>query len=196
MDLGRTMKRVPMDFDYPLGEKWKGYLNEHYVPCSDCEGGWSREYKYLEKRLYGYQVPKHEDLQPFVPDMEKLEVFLLHEQFGSVHEALVRKGKELGIPDDWYSCRTCDGDGVHPDAQVAYHTWTPTEPPIGDGYQLWETTSEGSPKSPVFPTLETLCEWCETHATTFSRYTATKEEWLRMLNDGSVCHQQGDIIFL
>ena len=32
-------------------------------------------------------------------------------------------------------------------------------PPKGEGFQLWETTTEGSPVSPVFETLDELCEW-------------------------------------
>lgn len=33
------------------------------------------------------------------------------------------------------------------------------DPPAGDGWQLWETTTEGSPISPVFPTAEDLATW-------------------------------------
>ncbi len=62
------------------------------------------------------------------------------------------------------------------------------EPPKGDGYQLWETTSEGSPTSPVFATLEALCEWCETNTTTFGSFKASKEEWLQMLSPEGHVH--------
>lgn len=41
----------------------------------------------------------------------------------------------------------------------ASEAWKETEPPTGDGYQLWETVSEGSPISPVFPTRELFIEW-------------------------------------
>jgi hypothetical protein len=58
------------------------------------------------------------------------------------------------------------------------------EPPKGNGYQLWETTSEGSPVSPVFETLDELCEWCEANATTFADFKATKEEWKQILKWG------------
>jgi hypothetical protein len=52
--------------------------------------------------------------------------------------------------------------------------------------QLFETTSEGSPISPVFATLEALAAWAADHATTFADYHATREEWLRMLSPGGV----------
>ena len=68
------------------------------------------------------------------------------------------------------------------------------EPPKGEGYQLWNTTSEGSPISPVFETLDKLCEWCEVNATTFGKFKATKEEWKEMLQDGFVYHKEGNVI--
>ena len=33
------------------------------------------------------------------------------------------------------------------------------DPPAGDGWQVWETVSEGSPLSPVLATREALVEW-------------------------------------
>jgi hypothetical protein len=46
------------------------------------------------------------------------------------------------------------------------------------GYQLYETTSEGTPCSPVFGTLEELAAWCETGATVFASMTWTAGQWL------------------
>lgn len=49
---------------------------------------------------------------------------------------------------------------------------------------LWETTSEGSPTSPVFPTAEALAEWCAENASYFADLKMSKEEWLRgFVND-------------
>ena len=31
------------------------------------------------------------------------------------------------------------------------------------GYRLWETTTEGSPVSPFFQTVDELCTWAETN---------------------------------
>lgn len=58
-----------------------------------------------------------------------------------------------------YTCDECGGAGNHwpsPEAKQTYEDWEPTEPPAGDGYQIWETVSEGSPISPVFATPELL----------------------------------------
>ena len=59
--------------------------------------------------------------------------------------------------------------------------WVPTNSPSGDGYQLWSTTSEGCPVSPVLLLVEELCAWAADHATTFASITATAEQWRQML---------------
>jgi len=35
--MGREIKRVPLDFDHPRGETWRGYLREK--PCESCSPG-------------------------------------------------------------------------------------------------------------------------------------------------------------
>lgn len=70
------------------------------------------------------------------------------------------------------------------------------EPPIGEGYQLWETTSKGSPQSPVFSSLEELSEWCSENTTTFGSFKATKEKWKEMLSNNCVYHTSGNVTFI
>ena len=48
------------------------------------------------------------------------------------------------------------------------------DPPEDEGWQLWETTTEGFPVSPVFKTLEVLAKWCEENATVFADIKAKK----------------------
>ncbi len=64
-------------------------------------------------------------------------------------------------------------------------------PPVGEGFQLWETTTEGSPISPVFASLEELCDWAESNATTFGHYKTSSTEWRRMLSEGLVMTEIG-----
>lgn len=91
-------------------------------------------------------------------------------------------------------CSSCGGDGnkwPNETAIVNYKNWKKQEPPTGEGYQLWDM----KPLTPVFDTLESLCQYCEDESIyTFARYTATKEEWLEMLNQGFVHHKQGNNI--
>ena len=81
------------------------------------------------------------------------------------------------------TCPTCDGEGdiwPSPEAKLAYEDWRPFEPPAGDGYQIWETVSEGSPISPVFSTAHDLAahmattRWGADQGTSF-------ETWLKFI---------------
>ncbi len=64
--------------------------------------------------------------------------------------------------------------------------------------QLYESTSEGTPKSPVFRAdqFEELCEYAAKNVSTFTDCMATKEQWMKMLGDGFVYHQEGNAIFM
>lgn len=146
--MGRELKRVPLDFDYPLHKVWYGYFMDY---ISTCHSNNDRDYCEQCKRM--------------------AEI------------------KGIGFKD--YGCP--DFDGYF--AEVQEKLKMLCEVPKGEGYQLWETTSEGSPVSPVFKTLDALCEWCEDNATTFGSARATKEQWKWMLSDGFVCHKEGNAIF-
>jgi hypothetical protein len=106
------------------------------------------------------------------------------------------RAKRLGV---WGECEYCNGNGeiwASEEVEKLHDEWNQYDPPTGEGYQLWETTSEGSPQSPVFKTLDELCEWCAENATTFGSFKATKDEWKGMLDDDFVSHQEGNIIFI
>jgi hypothetical protein len=65
------------------------------------------------------------------------------------------------------TCPTCHGHGsleAYPGQRAEAEAWERAEPPEGDGWQLWETVSEGSPVSPVFPDAEGLARWLTTDA--------------------------------
>lgn len=76
-----------------------------------------------------------------------------------VHYALYHKLEEItGLS---LSCTACD-DGsteVYPGQKAERDAWTPSEPPEGPGYQLWQTVSDGGPVSPVFATAGDLAGW-------------------------------------
>jgi len=59
-------------------------------------------------------------------------------------------------------CQTCQGHGsleAYPGQRAQAEAWERTEPPEGEGWQLWETVSEGSPVSPVFASADELATW-------------------------------------
>ncbi len=107
--------------------------------------------------------------------------------FGELcHDAINRwicvetRAKRLGV---YGHCAYCDEDGTlwrTPEDKAACEAWEPTPPPEGDGYQLWQTVSEGGPISPVFATPEELAR----HMTT-TRWGAdggtSYETWLALI---------------
>ena len=74
-------------------------------------------------------------------------------------------------------CPVCEGEGK---------AYPRIEPPQGEGWQMWEDTSEGSPISPVFKTPENLARWlADNGASAMGSQTATYEQWLKMIGVGS-----------
>ncbi len=110
---------------------------------------------------------------------------------GMGHDAINRwvcveaRAKRFGV---YGKCEVCGGEGEiwpSPEEKAAAEAWTSTEPPEGNGWQMWETTSEGSPISPVFATPQQLARWlADSGASAFGHDTATYEEWLAMIGDG------------
>lgn len=108
------------------------------------------------------------------------------------HDAINRlilietRAKRLGV---WGKCSGCGGIGqlFASDAQrKAYEEWEGTEPPEGEWYQMWETTSEGSPISPPCESPESLADWlAANNASAASGMTSTRAEWLTMIKEGS-----------
>ena len=115
--MSREVKRVPMDFDWPMKLRWVGY----------CLG-----------------------------------------------ESMWDDGRRLGV-DDELLC----------DLVEKYTHHLRFDPPAGEGWQMWETVSEGSPMSPVFATPEELAQWlADTGASALADRTATYDQWLKMIHAG------------
>lgn len=82
-------------------------------------------------------------------------------------------------------CSNCEGNGTAyetPEARNLCENWEPVQPPSGDGWQLWESVSEGSPISPVFETKEGLAAWLSMRDI-FS-YKHNYATWMRFIDDG------------
>lgn len=89
-----------------------------------------------------------------------------------------------GLGDEWDHCPDCAGHGSterYPGQRSEAEEWEPTGPPTGDGWQMWETTSEGSPISPVFETAETLADWLAENETVFGDIRADRDRWLSIV---------------
>lgn len=264
--MGRELKRVPLDFDWPLNKVWKGFVNPLYcaTKCEACDGrGYSPEAKAMHDRWYGYAPFKPEDRGsvPFTPQSPEVRAFaerqctISPDYYGAGERAIMREAERLcrhwnaqwshhlnqddvdalieagrlmdfthkwsretgwqrreppitptaqqvnawslsGMGHDsinnWVvikaecarlgvseTCGECEGEGSHwpsPEAKAAYDAWEREEPPTGDGYQIWETVSEGSPISPPFSTEEDLArhmattKWGADEGTSYSTW--------------------------
>jgi hypothetical protein len=275
--MGRTLKRVALDFDWPLQEIWEGYVNPFWnqsVKC--CKQGYSKEGQFLLDSFYhmnqdelwavwaGHNIlairPRERLLQmgwseeicdnidmarkfgfktltawndkleaddvkalvdgerlrdfthtwtqgegwkpkdpPYMPTPDEVNAWsgqgMGHDSI-NLDILIKHRGKKAGVET---TCQNCKGHGYtwpSPEIEKKYDEWEKIEPPKGDGFQLWETTSEGSPVSPFFKTLDELCAWCEKNASTFGSAKAYAAEWKSMFEQDFVCHRQGNAIFM
>ena len=85
---------------------------------------------------------------------------------------------------EWNADNSDSEDAQEPVDLADYMPPIPEGTPLG--YQLYETTTEGTPASPVFATLEELAAWCEDGATVFAGFKWTREQWLASFQAGSL----------
>jgi len=302
--MSRNLKRVPINFDWPLHKIWSGYVNPYYkqsTKCPDCENGYDRAQGRPDANAalfydqwygnapfdpvaYGAEplTIEHPSVQAFArrnvdrsPDYYAPGTFPGERALAYAHEAwrlfklwrgqwchhLIQEDVDAlveaerlwyfthvprdagqafvvairmafhdtnswlpepngyrptaaevnawsigGMGHDSLNCNVCvkarcEREGVpsecvrcagtariwpSPEIEQKCEDWKKEQPPAGDGYQLWEDCSEGSPVSPVFGSLEELCAWAADNATTFGSFRATAEEWKDMLKDDRV----------
>jgi len=247
--MGREIRRVPLDFDWPLNKTWEGFLSPDSLDgkdCPDCENGYSPQAKNLHDLWYGHipfdptstgSTPWRADT-PAIRTRAERNVADAPDYYGSGEPAVAREAQRLAdhfnsgwlhhlsqddvdalikagrlhdfthtwtredgwqpkepavVPtaaevNEWSlrgfghdainasvvvsarceregvnaTCQTCDGHATieaYPGQRADAEAWEPTDPPNGDGWQLWETVSEGSPISPVFATSDELASW-------------------------------------
>lgn len=71
--------------------------------------------------------------------------------------------------------------GCKPEPSHYMPKWKPEE---ATHFQLYETTSEGTPLSPIFATHQDLARWCvDNDITIFGRRTAPYDVWMRVARD-------------
>lgn len=215
--MGRELRRVPFDFDHPIGEVWPGFVCELGGPCPENNktcfngntsgGAWLEsicrlidiaakegmvsaderahyarhpnqrtyphpylsEFPQAPRFQYHYRRPGQEsNLVPLTDELADLIVGLtglkkseVGERFSSGHSYEIAKAllKKAKMPARWGVCTVCDGHADDPKKRAAVEAWKETPPPTGEGYQVWETVSEGSPISPVFRTAVKLEQW-------------------------------------
>lgn len=136
----------------------------------------------------------------YIPTAEEVNQW---NRTGMGHDAINRWicveawAKHLGV---YGKCEYCGGEGEiwqSDEIKKLHDDWQSFEPPTGEGFQLWSTTTEGHPMTPVFATLEELCAYCEKESVSVFGYnTLTKEEWFESLSGGLVVHKEGNAVFI
>lgn len=221
--MGREVKRVPADFDWPIDKVWDGFLTPERLqerPCPTCcdsRGSFGTGYtpaaKWLQAALYligmmaddlraqSFEGTEHEftqygdsraKLHPYLATLQQINVYehrrpsadiadlvtgitgrgLFSMGTGSdfAYKATDVLKEAAGVGKNWGICPTCDGHGSvekYEGQRSEAEAWEPTDIPTGDGWQVWETVSEGSPISPVFPSKEGLIGWLMSPAYTW-----------------------------
>lgn len=203
--MGREIKRVTLDFNWPLNMVWKGYINP-YRPqeCKTCEGsGLNKETKQIyddwydfadtgrkwsnnitqdevdalirEQRLvdFTHKYVKDEGWKPIDPPPQiTAEMVNKWSSKGFGHDSINQwicvktRAEKFGI---YGECFFCKGEGkiwFNDKVKELHENWYDNErygPPTGEGWQVWETVSEGSPVTPVLSTREALIEYLVQH---------------------------------
>ena len=142
--------------------QWSHHLNAQDV-ADMLADGCLRELTHRWTRENGWQPTD----PPTVPTVEQvneasISSFMVvgsSEMYAVMKAKCAREGVSL-------TCETCGGEGhTFRDAghKAAYDSWERVEPPEGEGWQLWQTVSDG-PISPVFADADGLIEWMTTPA--------------------------------
>lgn len=264
--MGRELKRVPLDFEWPLNKPWSGFLNPHYTAtdCAHCGGSGSSP---LARRLNGQwygQAPFRPEDRGSVPFLATnsiiraraernvngspsfygcgesaitTEAIRLAEHFNRCWRhhlnsddvaALLALSQLKDLTHTWAQgdgwkqkepaytptpqevnawslmgfghcsinqwivvtamcerfgessvCGVCNEEAVlwpSTEDKDRYEAWEPIEPPTGEGFQVWETVSEGSPISPVCATADQLAQYMAV-----ADDGATYEQWLKFI---------------
>lgn len=162
---------------------WSHHLNDDDVAAL-IEGGRLMDLTHTWTKGPGWQ-PKS---PPYIPTAREVNVWSCG-GFGhdSINNWIVIKAEcaRQGVASE---CDSCGGDGYKWNAgntvsRERYENWQSYEPPEGDGWQLWETVSEGSPISPVFATAQGLAEHMAREGDPVHGKGMTAQQWLKWITD-------------
>jgi hypothetical protein len=149
-----------------LANLWNGAWG-HHLSQEDVDAlladGRLREFTHTWTRETGWQ-PKEPAVHPTAAEVNEWSLTGFGHGSSNAYAAIRARCAREGVSE---LCATCNGvcsfeayEGQRAEAEA----WEREEPPTGDGWQLWETVSEGSPISPAFATAEELAEWMSSPA--------------------------------
>ena len=207
------IKRVPLDFSWPIGKEWPGHQNPHLderVVCDACDGTgvsvarlrlgdivsllmMSATETITQESLYSHQRETFlYRTQGKIPGKDMLQLtgglagrslrdhLNFHDSLDCV-EASRKIISAAGLPTSWGYCPICNGEGevfTFEKDKKASDEWVPQQPPVGEGYQLWDSFMPGAPISPVFSKPEEFALYL---ANTQTKTRLTYENWLKVI---------------
>jgi hypothetical protein len=211
--MGRELMRVALDFEWPLNEKWSGYLNPHTAKSHECDACGGSGQTTARQRLgdlvsllmLSGNDAREGTCHPFLAqaslcntqgmtpsrDMAELTVGLAGNEPSLVgHNSSDSWNAQrkiiaaAGLSEAWGLCTTCKGEGTlweSEKAKQAAEAWEQKEPPAGSGYQIWETSDEGCPISPVFASAAELATYMAGRPWGADK-GSSYESWMRFIN--------------
>lgn len=140
-----------------LNQKWSCHLSQDDVDAlvaanrlMDFTHTWSKEYGWTKNE----QAP-----HPTAEQVNRWALTALGHDSINCHVVIKARLAKANLPAE---CAHCQGEGsVWPsqEARQASENWQREEPPVGEGWQMWQTVSDG-PYTPVFKTPEELARYC------------------------------------
>ena len=161
--MGREVKRVPLDFDWPMKEIWKGYINDRpdtSKKCVLCGGtGNSRQYQHLHDQWYGYVpfdpvrrgVPLLSEKDPAVQAFAKRNVERAPEFYGTDHVAIQYEATRLASMWRKQWCHHLNQDDINALIEAGR---------LMDFTDTWTQGEGWKPKVPAYiPTPKEVNKW-------------------------------------
>jgi hypothetical protein len=175
--MGRELRRVPLDFDWPLHKVWDGFINPHYKSCPEaakgnCYAGSTAAGKWLEKWLRILMLacddaanPNRRGIYPHPYLTELANAGYLPKgapprQLAELAAGLAGEPGILGYSSShiWSAQKKIEEAAGLPDKW----TWCPVcngsgmDPAVKDAYESWEP--EPPPEGPGYQVWETVSE--------------------------------------
>ena len=222
----QELKRVPLEFNWPLSVTWIGSVNPYQsFKCPFCENGESPESRPLRESLpYFGAVLTEDEIAALLEGNRLLE--LTHEivvskwvkkspeviptpedvrrwsLVGIGHDGINRaiimgaRCKRHGVPRDCPHCQGTSFMWFSKEVEESHNAWEPRWPPVGLGYQLWKDTREG--KAPFSPVFDSLSGLSVWCSSYESIYTEKSDPsvWEEYLSTGRASYTVGPVTFL
>lgn len=182
--MGRILKRVPLDFKWPINQIWKGYLNPYRsYECKSCGGeGYNPETKKISDEWYNMDNAEYRQ-NPYNPNSRyNINAHHYHITQNEINE-LVKEGRLSDLFDKWYRF------------DEEQNTWMSLDTSLPYDEREWVPCNQ-----PKMPTPEEVIEW---DLKSFMGHDAinrticvkTRAEELGVFGYCEACNGEGEIWF-